>query len=255
MCTVVLKRTVKGLVERYLRVRGYELKELNAPLRGFRGSLEYAKSCGLAPRTVFDVGVGTGTPWLYEAFPDAKLVLFEPLAVFDDDLSALARRYDADVHRVALAEEEGVVEEFQHDIAVPTSSSLLRLHPLYAAFAAKLHRRRRHKFEPVTVRLDTLDRLNTYEPPFVLKLDVEGTETSVLRGARKTLEKTEFLISEISVVTRQSGEPEFAEVIAFLDECGFQLFDIPSISQATPGGQLVYLDAAFVRKNSGLWPS
>jgi FkbM family methyltransferase len=200
------------------------------------------------------VGVGTGTPWLYEAFPTAKLVLFEPLGVFDEDLSTLARKYRADVHRVALAEEEGVAREFQHDIAVPTSSSLLRLHPRYRALVAKACNGRPHEFEPVTVRLDTLDRLNTYEPPFVLKLDVEGSEISVLRGARKTLQNTEFLVAEISVVTRQRGEPEFAEVIAFLDDCGFQLFDIPSISQAAPDGQLVYLDAAFVPKNSRLWP-
>lgn len=252
----MLKRVVKILLERCLRVRGYELKEVSAPLRGYRGSLDYAKARGLAPRTVFDVGVGTGTPWLYEAFPNAKLVLFEPLGVFDEDLSALARKYDADVHRVALAEQEGVAEEFQHDIAVPTSSSLLRLHPRYATFAAKASScSGPHEFEQVTVRLDTLDRLNTYEPPFVLKLDVEGTETGVLRGARKTLQNTDFLIAEISVVTRQRGEPEFAEVITFLDECGFQLFDIPSISQAAPDGQLIYLDAAFVPKNSRLWPA
>jgi FkbM family methyltransferase len=249
----LLKRIVTTWLETCLRVRGYELKKLGAPLRGFRSSLEYAKARGLAPKTVFDVGVGTGTPWLYEAFPNAKLVLFEPLAVFDEDLCRLARNYNADVHRVALAEQEGVTQEFNHDIEFPMNSSLLRLEPRCATLSAK-YRHHGHEFEQVTVRLDTLDHLNTYEPPYMLKLDVEGSETRVLRGALKTLQSTEFLIAEISVMTRQSGEPTFAEVISLLDEDGFQLFDIPSISQAGPTGQLVYLDAAFVPKNSGLWP-
>jgi len=28
-----------------------------------------------APQTIFDVGVAKGTPWLYDAFPDAYFVL------------------------------------------------------------------------------------------------------------------------------------------------------------------------------------
>jgi FkbM family methyltransferase len=249
----MLKRIIKRWLEGGLRVRGYELRELGTPPRGYRACLEYAKSRGLSPRTVFDVGVGHGTPWLYDAFPDAKLVLFEPLAVFDGELTKLASRYNADVHRVALAEREGVAEGFNQNVSLPTSSSLFRLEPRFAQFVEKVHRR--HEYMQLPVVLDTLDHLNAYDPPFMLKLDVEGAETRVLRGARETLRHTDFLITEISVMTRQRGEPEFAQVISFLDECGFQLFDIPSLSQSGHDGQLVYLDAAFVPKNSELWPS
>ena len=249
----MLKRIIKRWFEDGLRTRGYELKELGALPRGYRGCLEYAKSRGLAPKTVFDVGVGRGTPWLYDAFPDAKLVLFEPLDVFECDLNKLADRYNADVHRVALAEREGFAEGFNQNVTRPTSSSLLRLEPRFAQFVEKVDRR--HEFKQLPVVLDTLDHLNAYEPPFVLKLDVEGAETRVLRGASETLRNTDFLITEISVMTRQRGEPEFAQVISFLDDCGFRLFDIPSLSQAEHAGQLVYLDAAFVPKHSRLWQS
>ena len=245
------KRIVRKCVERVLKHHGYELKEIGAPLRGYDACLEYAKSRGLAPRTVLDVGVGRGTQWLYDAFPNAKLVLFEPLPVFEADLDAIAKRYDADAHKVALSAQTGNAE-LNVNTSHPTSSSLFELDPKFASFAAVVQRE--HHFERQTVQIQTLDNLNTYEPPFVLKLDVEGAEMQVLRGGIKTLEQTEFLLAEISVMRRQRDEPSFAEFVGYLDECGFELFDIPCLAQTDGNGQLIYLDAAFVRKNSPLWP-
>ena len=42
-----------------------------ATVRGYSDFLAFAATRGVDPKTVFDVGVGFGTPWLYEAF--AKL--------------------------------------------------------------------------------------------------------------------------------------------------------------------------------------
>jgi FkbM family methyltransferase len=248
-----MKRALKTWVESVLRRRGYELKEVGAPLRGYEASLAYAKARGLSPSTVFDIGVGRGTPWLYDAFPNAKLVLFEPLPVFESELNEIVRRYDADLHKIALSSDAGAgTAEFNLNIGYPTSSSLLQMDPEFAQFAVAVQSE--HRFERQTVAIDTLDHLNHYKPPFVLKLDVEGAEKQVLEGGKRTLEDTEFLIAEISVMRRQSGEPSFAEKIGFLDDCGFELFDIPSIAQTNDNGQLIYLDAAFVKKGSYLWP-
>jgi len=247
----VLRKALKSLVEKALHSRGYELKEQGTPLRGYEGCLEYAKARGLSPKTVFDVGVGHGTPWLYEAFPDAKLVLFEPLSIFDPDLNEIKNQRGADIHRVALSREPGQTT-FNLNVGHPTSSSLLALDPKFARYA--VHVQAEHRYRPETVAVETLDRLNRYEPPFVLKLDVEGAEMSVLEGGRETLRQTEFLITEMSVLRRQTGEPGFAAMIGFLEDCGFELFDIPTLAQAPENGQLIYLDAAFVPRGSRLWP-
>jgi FkbM family methyltransferase len=248
----VIPPPIKRGVLSLLHARGYDLKEVDGPPRGYEACLRYAKSRGLVPKTVFDVGVGDGTPWLYDAFPEAKLVLFEPLKVFDSDLDEIAKRHNADVHRVALADAPGRAD-LNRNVGHPTSSSLLHIDPKFAEYAVHVVQAD-HEYQPEGVELETLDRLNKYEPPYALKLDVEGAEMRVLEGARRTLQDTQFLLTEMSVLRRQSGEPEFAAMIHFLDELGFELFDIPNIAQAKHNGQLIYLDAAFVQKGSFLWP-
>jgi len=248
----MLTQWIRRQVERGLGHRGYELKEIGrVSSRGFPACLEYAKSRGLAPKTVFDVGVGRGTPWLYEAFRDPKLVLIEPLPVFEAELLELVRRHGADWKRVALSDHAGR-SQIHFNVSFPTSSSLHQLDPGFQRFATRVQRL--HRFRPVDVDLETLDQLNAYDPPYLIKLDVEGAETRVLEGAKDTLQRTEFLILEISVMRRFREEASFAETIAFLDRSGFELFDIPSIAQVGRNGQLLYLDAAFVPKGSSLWP-
>jgi hypothetical protein len=52
---------------------------------------ENLRKPGLSPATLIDVGVAMGTPALYRAFPDAHLVLIEPLAEYEQDLARLVR--------------------------------------------------------------------------------------------------------------------------------------------------------------------
>jgi len=241
---------MRRALERVLRRYGYVLKPAGSPPRGFAASLAHARAAGLAPRTVFDVGVGRGTPWLYEAFPKAKHVLFEPLADFNSDLERLARDLNADVHRVALSNRTGTAT-FRRHLDYPTSSSLYAIDPRFDAYTKRVQGA--HRFEDQTVQLATLDQLNDYEPPYVLKLDVEGAEKNVIEGATRTLRSTELLIAEVSVMRRLKDEAGFAAMIQLLDSAGFELFDIPELAQASDG-TLRYIDAVFVPKGSALWP-
>ena len=66
----------------------------------------------------------------------------------------------------------------------------------------------------VTVPVMTLDALVSeldLKPPFLIKMDVQGAEAKVLRGARRVLTETLAIISEADIADFQTIN---AEVVA-----------------------------------------
>jgi FkbM family methyltransferase len=84
--------------------------------------------------------------------------------------------------------------------------------------------------------------------PTLLKLDVQGYEIEVLRGAKTLLESVEILILEASLVPWNTGAPLMAELISFVNSLGFDVLDL--IETHSVKGINFQLDFAFVRKNS-----
>lgn len=240
-------------VSKVLKRFDYEIKHCDAPARGFENFLRFAVRCGIAPRTVFDIGVGRGTPWLYDAFPSAKLVLFEPVEQFRPFVERIVAERRADAMMVALGAKAGRVT-LRVPEAIPTSASLLSRDEAFARLERESARMTVDRFHEVD--MITLDSIaDRWSPPYALKVDVEGTELDVLRGARKVLESSQLVIMEMSVMSRFDGEASFADRIRFMDEAGFRLFDIPALSQTRAGGPLSFIDAAFVRRDSDLYLS
>ena len=76
----------------------------------------------------------------------------------------------------------------------------------------------------MTEALDFLLEANVLKPPDFIKLDVEGAELDVLKGAKEALRKCLGLIVEVRF-QNTSNCPLFAEADIFLTENGFRLHD------------------------------
>ena len=80
------------------------------------------------------------------------------------------------------------------------------------------------------IEVDTLDSRLASAPQFLphfLKVDVEGADLDVLRGATETLNQSVFGVRiEVSFLERHQGAPFFGETDAFLRERGFRLFHL-----------------------------
>ncbi|MFT5439744.1 MAG: hypothetical protein ACI9MJ_001610, partial [Alphaproteobacteria bacterium] len=106
----MIKRIGRKALERLLAVYGYELNPMGSIPRGFEGFVGSLKRLGFAPRTVIDIGVADGTPWLYDGYPDAKLVLVEPNEHYDEKLKKILSNRDVEFHSFAAGSEEGTLQ-------------------------------------------------------------------------------------------------------------------------------------------------
>jgi hypothetical protein len=88
--------------------------------------------------------------------------------------------------------------------------------------------------------------------PLLLKLDVQGFELEVLAGAQSTLDRTEVVVSEVSLLPYNKGAPLMHEVIAYLAEREFLPYDICGGLRRTSDMALFQTDMIFARRGSEL---
>ena len=99
------------------------------------------------------------------------------------------------------------------------------------------------------VDVDVLARhLDASTPrPVLLKIDVQGYELEVLRGAGAALDHVDEILCECSFVELYTGQPLAAEVIAHLADRGFALVNVSGIVTSADGQQL-QADLTFRRR-------
>ena len=246
VCTEVgMFNKIRYLLETALRRRGYGLRRLDATPRGYAGFLEFATTLGVDPGVVIDIGVGHGTPWLYEHYRGKKFILIEALRTFENSIQEICRQNDCDVHYVALGNCQGRMSMRVPDSG-PTGSSFLERSE---SFEREIEARGGVVSNSYTeVEVTTLDSIETYSGPFVIKIDVEGFEVQVLEGALETLAQTQLLIIETSIMSRQVGEATLTSLSNFVEQYGFRLLDFVQFENRASDGCLLYCDVAYVNE-------
>ncbi len=191
-------------------------------------SVEYSRprpevlaAYGFAPATVFDIGVDQGTPLIYEAFPDAHFVLIDPLEECADKIRRWEGKIDFSFECCAVGAKPGKVT-----LRIPSTEAKVRHSRASALDFEPRNAAQFSAWESREVPVRTLDQIaRGRTAPFGIKIDTEGYELEVLRGARKALKKTEFVIAEASVKRRYKGGYRFSELIAELGRNGFEIYD------------------------------
>lgn len=233
-----MKRQVKVV----LAGLGWELRQ--ARLEGWLPhKLRPLSGCA----TIIDVGVWRGTPSLYEAFPEAYLLLVDPLPEAEPHMRAITSKRPGSYECLAASDRAG-----QETIQVTRGSAASTLH--HRSPTAE------HWFEVVdelVVETRTLDEIvASHSPPkpYLVKIDTEGHELHTLRGAKHTLKAADCVILELSVSKRFEESYRFSEVVRLLDDEGFELADVLTIKRDIPTTRARFMDAAFVRRSEDVSP-
>lgn len=210
------------------------------------GLLENLKKNGFLPQTIIDVGANVGD-WsriAAQIFPSAQFFMVDGDPDNEPSLRNSASRIGQNSKYSILLlgpEEKDGVTFYK----VGTGSSVL---PELAPYD-------RSQVSQVTLPMRTLDGFMVdrhYSSPVLLKLDVQGFELQVLRGGSATLTRAEAVIMETSLLPYNENAPLFAEVIAFMVERGFLVFDFCGQARRQTDATLFQTDVAFVRKDSVL---
>lgn len=243
----VNRRAFENAIHRKLLEHGWRVQRAAPAPRGWEEDRaywqpEYFRRLEFAPRTILDVGVGYGTPPLYAAYPDAYLVLVEPLPDFFENIRRLLAHRPG-VHVPAAAGSAKGEVEMHVEPRFTERSSLYARHPVEQTGDRTVQRR----FAVTT--LDEITLKHALPEPYGLKIDAEGAELEVLRGAASTLRKTEFVIAEVSVLARFEGGYTFAQFIRAMDERGFEVCDVLGVGRANTS-EITFLDLVFKRPDT-----
>lgn len=145
-------------------------------------------------------------------------------------------------HQVALGDAPGVLSINVAANGVSSSFRQTSQAHLAAAPASRLIAVER---VPVA-RLDDLNLVDFSDRAFI-KLDVQGTEEAVLRGAARVLDRTVMMQVELSLVELYRGQLLYMDMLSLLREEGFEPWWFERGTRDPASGRLLQMDGVFVR--------
>lgn len=242
---------MKILVQRLFRSLGFEVSrsraertpERNVLRHSLEGVLQQVKNTGFVPATVIDVGAAMGyfTTTCHKFFPQAQYLLIEPLAEYVPALSKVVQAIPTATYELrAASATDGPVVLHVHDDLV--GSSLYRETEEGTGVNGVPR-------EVAAISLDRLMVQRQAQPPFMIKVDVQGAELDVLSGARTTLRHAELVVLEVSLFQFFHGAPLLCDVVAHMKSHGFVPYDLLGLQYRPIDGALSQVDVVFVKEH------
>lgn len=206
--------------------------------------LEDLKKLNLPLKVIFDVGANYGqTAKFYsENFSDAEIYSFEPIKASFKKL----------VHNI---QDLRNVQAFQHAFGQEETDVEI---PLFEEAQSQLNSLKKHNnttnpnADKETISVKTIDsfiQTHNIRNIDLLKIDTEGYEIEVLKGAVKTIKcgQIKFILCEVALSTTNDRNTPICEVIEFLLAEGYTLLGLydTNINYLKEG--LTYSNALFVK--------
>ena len=197
--------------------------------------LELLKHMGYIPDTILDIGAhhGRWTSIVKQIFGNSCYYLFEAI-----DYAELKQLSNVNVYNVILNDK---VEEIKWYQMKNTGDSMFREKTSHFKNCEPIIRQ--------TIDLDTLMQGQFDEATNILiKIDCQGAEIPILKGATSIYSKTDFIILEIPFFGQYNeGVPDFLEHITFMNSIGFITYDI--LENHYINGFNMQVDVLFINKN------
>lgn len=228
-------------LNKLLRMARVKLVPWNAPTRDLGQLIDHLKSLGMDFRTVVDVGVAHGSPGLHDRCRNATFFLVDPVPSLKHRLDELAERLGGTAFNVAAGADDGEMSFFVHTDTSGSSAYPQQEGGLLDGEEVKVPVRRLDGLIPAGIAR-----------PALLKIDTQGAELEVVRGATRLLEEIDVIVAETSLHEMRKGTPEIGEVIAEMARLGFVPYELIEGFYRPVDNALGQIDIAFVPRDSEL---
>jgi FkbM family methyltransferase len=201
-------------------------------------SLLLLKKLGFSPNYVLDIGAYEGN-WAIEfnqIFPAAKIMMIEGQQQKQEILLQKKELLQHSEVRIALLGAENKIVEFN---IYDTASSVYKEDNETGASIEERELR----------LLDEILSNTVFSKPDFIKIDTQGFELEILKGAMKTLQSAKAVLLEVSFLPIYKGAPLAAEVISFMEKNNFVVYDICSLMRRPYDKALFQSDFLFLQKD------
>jgi FkbM family methyltransferase len=190
----------------------------NIPVGSFTGTLAGLFQKGVRYSTVVDVGCADGHFYVHHhhlgLFPGSTVLNIDPNPIYENSLKSIKEVLGGHYAIAAASDSEGALE-----LTMSTHPYWGSLRPRDDPYWERINRMDQGTSKVKAVTLDGLTARLGLSAPYLLKLDVQGAETQVLRGARQLLGETLVIICEADM-------DDFQAINQTLVDAGFGLFDL-----------------------------
>lgn len=202
------------------------------------------KNAGFQPKHILDIGANHGT-WsreVYQYFQSSNYTLIEPQERLKDSFKDLLQNPQFMYLPIGVGSSAGF---FNLTLTERDDSCNFRLSEEEA---------QQKGLTQIKVEVDTVDNVVAKSPfgiPDLVKIDAEGIDLEVLKGARTILGKTEVVLIEAGVMS-PTFENTVKKVIDAMDEYGYKLFDITDLNRPFKNKVLWLVEMMFVVKGGSI---
>jgi FkbM family methyltransferase len=239
----VLKKSIFS----FLRKKGIELKRYNLHTSEQALISHIVKHHNID--LVIDIGANVGdyVNDLYECGYKGSACSFEPVKEVYERLTSKNKHYPSwKTINIGIG---GAHEQKEIHVSGNMASSSLLQVTSRSTSAEPSTQFIRHE----TIEVKPLDMVAN-EENFVrfknifIKIDVQGYEMEVLRGAQQFLPFAYFVQMELSLVQLYDGAPDYLEMVRTMDEKGFDVFTIIPGFRNPVNGQMLQADGIFINR-------
>lgn len=244
---------MKKVFQNVLGLFGYKIvsvKNINASKKEFENInskesmisnvFNLFKELGFTPVHILDIGANHGT-WTREVlkfYPDANYTLVEPQEWLKESFSDLLESDKIRFLPIGAGKENGY---FNFTLVDRDDSCSFGYTEVQAKDSG---------FIQIPIEVKTINQIVQESPfpiPDLIKIDAEGLDLEVIRGASDLFGLTEIFLIEASVNCKQF-ENSLLKVISYMDSVGYSVFDITDLNRPFDKKVLWLLELVFVKK-------